>query len=283
MTSPDRYIPGVPCWADTNQPDPKAAAEFYSGLFGWKTENVMPADAPSEYLIGRLAGGDVAAVTGFPEGAPKIPVWNTYIWVDSADETAEKVRAAGGSVPMDPWDVPGAGRMAVMLDPEGAHFMAWEPGEHRGSAVVNEPGSVNFNTLSSRDLAGAKKFYGAVFGWETLELGPGMTFWTLPDYGKHLDLLNPGTLERFAEFGPQGFENVVACLTQISDDDRETRSNWGITFAVADADETVAKVTDLGGTVLAPAIDAPWVRFAVVADPAGAVFTASQFKPENAA
>lgn len=282
MTSPDRYIAGVPCWADTNQPDPKAGAAFYSGLFGWETEDVMPAGAPREYLIGRLPGGDVAAVTGFPEAAPKIPIWNTYIWVESADDTAEKVRAAGGTVPMDPWDVPGQGRMAVCLDREGAHFMVWEPREHRGAAVVNEPGSVNFNNLHTRDIESAKEFYGAVFGWETLELGPGIVFWTLPDYGKHLEFLNPGTLERFAEFGPAGFENVVAALIPISDDDRESRPNWGITFAVADADATVAKAVELGGTVLIPAFEAPWVRMAVLADPAGAVFTASQFKPENA-
>ena len=30
----DGYPAGVPCWIDTTQPDPQAAAEFYRGLLG---------------------------------------------------------------------------------------------------------------------------------------------------------------------------------------------------------------------------------------------------------
>ena len=63
MAELDRYIPGVPCWIDTTQPDPDAAAEFYAGLFGWELEETMPADAPGNYLQARLNGGLVAAVS----------------------------------------------------------------------------------------------------------------------------------------------------------------------------------------------------------------------------
>ena len=42
MSERDGYIPGVPCWIDTNQPDPDAAVRFYGGLFGWEFEKVMP-------------------------------------------------------------------------------------------------------------------------------------------------------------------------------------------------------------------------------------------------
>jgi len=44
MPERDGYIPGVPCWVDTSQPDPEAAVDFYSGLFGWEFENVVPSD-----------------------------------------------------------------------------------------------------------------------------------------------------------------------------------------------------------------------------------------------
>ena len=98
MPEPDRYIPGVPCWVDTSQPDPDAAADFYSGLFGWEFEDVMPAGAPGRYLAARLGGEDVAAVGSIPDGAPGFATWNTYIWVDSADETAAKIEAAGGAI-----------------------------------------------------------------------------------------------------------------------------------------------------------------------------------------
>jgi predicted enzyme related to lactoylglutathione lyase len=96
MPERDGYIPGVPCWIDTSQPDPEGALAFYSGLFGWDFEDVMPDGADGRYFIGRIRGGDVAAVGSIPAGAPQQAMWNTYIWVDSADETASKgaMRAA---------------------------------------------------------------------------------------------------------------------------------------------------------------------------------------------
>ena len=127
MSEQDRYIPGVPCWVDTTQPDPEAAAAFYGGLFGWEFEDVMPPGSPGKYLIARLRGGDVAGVGSQPEGAPPSAAWNTYVWVENADETAAKVRAAGGTVLAEPFDVGDAGRMAVFADPEGAAFCVWQP------------------------------------------------------------------------------------------------------------------------------------------------------------
>lgn len=281
MNNLDRYIPGVPCWADTNQPDPEGAAKFYGELFGWTVESAMPPEAPGKYLIGRIRGGDVAAIASYPEEAPQVPSWNTYIWVEDADETAAKVKDAGGTVLVAPDEVPGQGRMAVFADREGAHFMVWEPAAHRGSAVVNEPGSVNFNDLYSRDPQAAKEFYGAVFGWGALELGPGGFMWTLPGYGEHLDKLHPGNTESQEDMGaPAGFENAVATLVEITDPD--TKPHWGITFAVADADATAAKAVELGGTVVMEPTEGPWVRMSVLKDPGGAVFSANQFKPENA-
>ena len=134
MPERDGYIPGVPCWIDTSQPDPKAAVDFYGALFGWEFEDVMPPDAPGEYFTARIRGLDVAAVGSIPEGAPQMATWNTYIWVDSADDTAAKVKEAGGSVVMEPFDVMAAGRMAVFTDPEGAVFFVWEAEGAQGLA-----------------------------------------------------------------------------------------------------------------------------------------------------
>src|ERR1700733_10191342 len=105
MLERDGYLPGVPCWVDTRQADPEAAVAFYSGLFGWEFEDVMPPGSAARYFIGRLRGGDVAAVGSQPQGQPPTAAWNTYIWVDSADEIVPKVIAAGGRVVMDPFDV----------------------------------------------------------------------------------------------------------------------------------------------------------------------------------
>ena len=282
MPERDRYIPGVPCWIDTNQPDPEAAAAFYSGLFDWKVEDVMPPGSEVKYFIARIRGGDVAGIGPIPQGTPPAAAWNTYIWVDSADETAAKVTAAGGTVLMEPGDVMEAGRTAVFRDPEGAVFCVWQPKQHRGAAIVNEAGSLNFNNLNTRDAESAKTFYGSVFGWRTLPMGSGAEAWTLPGYGDHLELLNPGTRERMVAMGaPEGFEDVVATLTPLLADHSDVPPHWSVTFATDDADATARKASELGGQVVAPPFDAPWVRTTIIADPQGATFIASQFVPEN--
>jgi predicted enzyme related to lactoylglutathione lyase len=296
MPERDGYIPGVPCWVDASEPDPEAAVDFYGGLFGWQFEDVMPPNSEGKYFVARcettgwslfdmsgdLRSGDVAAVGSIPEAAPPTAMWNTYFWVASADEAASKIRDAGGVVVVEPFDFMDACRMAVFTDPQGAAFCVWEAKEHRGARVVNDPGSLNFNGLNTREVEGAKRFYGSVFGWQTLALDGGVEMWTLPGYGDYLERYHPDLRKRWAEAGaPEGFEDVVATINPIADDQPNTPAHWGVTFAVDDADATAAKATELGGKVIVPPFDAPWVRMAVIADPQGATFIASKFVPEN--
>jgi uncharacterized protein len=281
MPERDGYIPGVPCWVDTSQPDPEAALDFYSGLFGWEFENVMPPESQGKYFTARLRGGDAAAVGSIPEGMPPMATWNTYIWVESADETASKVRGAGGGVVMEPFDITGSGRMAVFTDPEGAAFCVWQAAEHRGAKIVNEHGSLNFNGLHTRDAEGAKSFYRSVFGWTSLALDAG-EMWTLPGYGDHLERDTPGLREQIAEMGgPPGFEDVVASINPIPADQTDTPAHWSVTFAVDDAQAAAERATELGGTTIVPPFDAPWTRLTVLKDPGGATFIAGQYVPEN--
>jgi uncharacterized protein len=282
MLERDGYMPGVPCWVDTTQPDPEAALSFYGGLFGWEFDDVMPPGSRGKYFTGRLHGGDVAAVGSQPEGSPPTAAWNTYIWVESADEAASKVLDAGGRVVIEPFDVMEAGRMALFTDPEGAAFCVWQANEHKGAQVVNEPGSLNFNGLNTRDAEGAKSFYGSVFGWQPLGLDGGAQMWRLPGYGDFLEQRDPGLRKRLSEDGaPEGFEDVVALLNPIADDQPDAPAHWSVTFAVEDADATAEKAAELGGKVLVPPFDAPWVRMTAIADPQGATFTASKYAPEN--
>jgi hypothetical protein len=267
---------------DTSQPDPEAAVDFYRGLFGWEFEDAMPPGSEGRYFTARLRGGDVAAVGSIPEGAPPMAMWNTYIWVDSADDAASKVRDAGGGVLMEPFDVMDAGRMAVVTDREGAAFCVWQAKQNKGAQIVNEPGSLSFNGLGTRDIEAAKSFYGSVFGWSTLDVGGGAEMWTLPGYGDHLERDNPDLRKQLAETGgPPGFEDVVASINPLSDDQPDTPAHWSVTFAVEDADATAARATELGGTLVVPPLDAPWVRMTIINDPQGATLIASQFVPEN--
>src|SRR5215212_2925132 len=132
MSERDGYEPGVPCWVDTWQDDAQAASAFYAGVFGWEVD-----DGP-DYSMARLRGRDVA---GFGSPAPeRMPAqWTTYVWVDSADESAANARAAGGSVAAEPFDALDGGRIAIVADPAGATLGVWQLGEHRGAQLVNEP------------------------------------------------------------------------------------------------------------------------------------------------
>ena len=283
MAERDGYIPGVPCWIDTSQPDPDAAVKFYEGLFGWACEDVMPLDSPGgKYFMAQLRGGDVAAISSVGDGAPPVATWNTYIWVDSADETAAKVKDAGGKVLMEPFDVMEAGRMAGFVDPEGAVLFVWEANQHKGARVVNEHGALNFNNLETHDAATATAFYGAVFGWRTLSLDGGFQAWTLPGYGDYLERGNPGLRKGMEEMGVTSeFADVVATVSPITEGQGDVAARWSVTFAVDNADASARKAGELGGKVLAGPFDAPWVRMAVIADPQGATFIASQFAAEN--
>jgi predicted enzyme related to lactoylglutathione lyase len=281
---------------DASEPDEEAAVEFYRALFGWEFADVMAPTSDGKYLIARcetrgwslfdrsgaVRRGDVAALGSPGEGAPPRPMWNTYIWVDSADETASRVRDAGGAVVVEPFDFMDASRIAVFTDRDGAAFRVWEAKQHRGARLVNDPGSVNFNGLNTRDIEGARSFYGSVFGWQTLAIGGGLEMWTLRGYGEYLEGYHPDLCEQWTEAGaPEGFEDVVATVNPIADDQPDTPSHWSVTFASADSDATAAKASDLGGDVIVPPFDAPWVRMTVLADPQGATFIASTFTPEN--
>ncbi|MGE5617517.1 MAG: VOC family protein [Candidatus Woesearchaeota archaeon] len=281
MPERDGYIPGVPCWVDSSQPDPEAAVSFYSRLFGWEFEDVMPPGSDGSYFIARIRGGDVAAVTAPPQAAPSTAMWNTYISAEHADDTARKVLDAGGEVLVSPFDVMEAGRMAVLADPEGAIFCAWEARRHRGAQIVNEHGAVNFNGLNTRDVAAARRFYGAVFGWETLTLDSGFEMWTLPGYGDELEREQPGRRAQTVSFGvPAEFLDVVANISPIAAD-RAVPPHWDVTFGVDDTDEIAERAKALGGTVVVAPVDVPWARMTVITDPQGATFIANQFVPEN--
>ena len=110
--------------------------------------------------------------------------------------------------------------------------------------------------------------------------GPSM--WALRGYGDLLEERNPGTRKGMAEMGaPERFEDVVASVNPIPDDQPDVRAHWGVTFAVDDADAIAARAAELGGRVVVPPFDAPWVRMTIISDPQGATFTASKFVPDN--
>ncbi len=241
------YAHGTPCWVDVTSPELDKTIEFYKGLFGWEAEK-DPRPEAGGYTMFTLDDKFVAA--GSPpqqEGMPSY--WTTYIASDDADDTAAKIRDAGGTVFMDPFDVFDSGRMTVAQDPTGATFGVWQANGHIGAQLANEPGTQLWNQCHTPDPARATEFYVAVFGYEVdeIDMGGEQPFRVLKVNGRGIG----GVREPVAGEPP----------------------SWSVTFAVADADETAARAKELGGTVLMEPFDLPEIgRLAVVQDPAGAVF-----------
>ena len=250
------YSTGQPTWADVTVPDVAAAAEFYSQLFGWEAEQ-DPRPEAGGYTMLRRNGKAVAAASPPPPGQEGMPPhWNVYLAADDVDSLAERVREAGGSVLMEPFDVLDAGRMTVASDPAGAFFGLWQAGGHAGSELRGEPGTMNWAEVQTRDRDAALPFYEQVFGYETetMPMGPGGGYVLLKVDGE-----------------------PAAGLIEIEPEWGEIPSNWSVVFEVESCDGAVGRTQELGGSVVFEPGDIEGIgRFAVLADPWGAVFQVIQ-------
>lgn len=250
MTTRDTpWAPGTPCWVDLMTTDQAAAREFYGALFGWEIE--VGGEETGHYGMASLAGRNVAGIGGMM-GMEHPPVWSTYLATADVDATCSAVVGAGGTVVSVPMDVMEFGRMAFVQAPGGGVTGLWQAGTHHGFGRANEPGSVTWNEFVTRDFAGAKTFFADVCGYAYADMsGDGFDYAMLEVDGETvggIGSLPPGTPEHVPP-------------------------HWRVYFAVDDCDASVAKVTDLGGTVLRPPMDMPYGRWADVADPQGAMFS----------
>jgi uncharacterized protein len=251
MSERTAYDPGEFCWVDLASPDVDSAATFYAELLGWDRERYEP--DPQGYWYFRRGGKQVAGLETFRmEG--QVPAWLGYVSVDDLAASTTKVREAGGTVLVEPLDVPGeAGSMAVCQDTEGAVFALWQPGAFKGAQLVNEPGCWTWNNLMTRDVAAARDFYGRVFGWEATQ-SPGA-----PDYIWNWQV--------DGQRWPEGLGGLMRIGTDMPAD---LPPHWQVYFVVENMDEAVEKNTAGGGSLMFGPIDTPVARMAVTLDPQGA-------------
>ncbi len=244
MVEKSGYAPGTPSWADVTCPDIDGGVRFYRELFGWEIEKGEP--EYGSYSIAYLRGKRVAAVSP-AQGGEASPTWNTYFATDDADATAKAAVDAGATLLMEPTDVGTQGRMCFALDPTGATFGVWQAGEHTGAQLVNEPGTMAWNELSTPDRPRSNEFYATVFGYTYDQVGEGQGF-------------------GYTVMKVDG--NSVGGQCEGAD----APSHWRVYFDVTDADATAARARELGGSVVSEPQDAPYGRWAQLADPFGARF-----------
>jgi predicted enzyme related to lactoylglutathione lyase len=113
-----------PCsltWNELMTPDIDAAKSFYGALLGWKPETMnMGGDGPP-YTVWMLGDGGIGGAMPPPmDGMPAF--WGVYFAVADCDATVTKAQELGAQVLNGPMDVPEVGRMAALMDPQGAAF-----------------------------------------------------------------------------------------------------------------------------------------------------------------
>lgn len=246
---------GAPSWFELGTTDQAAAEAFYTGLFGWSVRRVPLPDG-SHYTLFARGEHEVGACYGLmPEqGAAGVPShWGVYFKVADCDAAVARVRAGGGGVFCEPFEVMEHLRMATVADPEGAAFSLQQPRAHPGVGVWGEPDTVFWVELACRDLARAEAFYREVFDWRSEPFQGG------PSPYRVLSVA-----EREAGFGG---------LLQMDPDWGALPAHWSIYLHVVDVDACAARAQALGGKVSVPAFDVSGVgRIARIDDPSGAGF-----------
>ncbi len=249
MPTRDTAVIGAPCWVDLMTSDTEGSRAFYCQLFGWTAEE--PAEEFGGYFNFTKDGVRIAGCMASQR--PEMPdVWSVYLASDDARKTVEATVEHAGQVLLDAMDVADLGTMAVVSDPGGASIGVWRPGLHQGFGILNEPGAPSWFELHTRDYQAAVSFYRNVFGWDTHVLADTAEFryTTL----KHGEGWLAGIMDT-SGFLPEGVP-----------------AHWSVYFGVEDTDAALARIVELGGSIVTAAQDTPYGRLATAADPTGAQF-----------
>jgi predicted enzyme related to lactoylglutathione lyase len=239
---------GTPNWLDLGVPDLERAKAFYGTVLGWEFQDY--GEEAGHYHACLLRGEPVAGIMQNPDDAPSEYWWQTYFATDDVDGTVKRVTDAGGTVVAAPDDVMDQGRMAILKDPNGAQFGLWQGRAHIGTRIKGEPGAMAWSELATTDSKAALEFYGAVFGYVQDRM-PGDLDYTALKLTSAAD--DPG---------------IGGVMSEPGSD----LNLWLTYFLVENADESVSKVRDAGGSVVVEPEDTPYGRLATVDDPFGARF-----------
>ncbi len=253
------HPPGTCCWVELGTTDSQAAKRFYEPLFGWASEE-SPIGPGETYTIVRRHGLDVGGLYSLrpDQRARGVPAhWMVYLAVADVDAATPRLAALGGTVVAGPFDVGASGRMTIASDPEGAIFSLWQAGQHAGSAIEGEDGSVCWTELATHDAKRALAFYGSFFGWTFDERSAPVPY----------------------HFAHQGGHMVAGIFPLEGAPMANVAAHWMVYFQVAACDERAAWVAANDGRIVVPPTDVPgWGRFAVLQDPQGAMFSVVEIR-----
>lgn len=248
-------------WYELMTTDPDVATTFYGAVTGWRISapDAQSSNGMDYRMIGRADGGQAGGVMKItPDMGKMPPAWMAYLGVADVDASVAAIEADGGSVRMPPTDIPHVGRIAMVADPQGVPFYVMTPMPPAGapnapSDVFSrmKPQHVNWNELTSPDLAASKAFYAKHFGFEfneKMDMGPMGDYCFIDHHGVRLGAMMQSQ-------GPQ------------------QPAGWLFYIGVPSASAAKAAVEANGGTVMMGPHQVPGGEWIVVAtDPAGAAF-----------
>jgi predicted enzyme related to lactoylglutathione lyase len=239
------------CFAELHTADVEGAKRFYGDLLGWKAVD-SPVDG---YTLFQLDGKDVAGLRRVEQSTSR---WIPFLSVASADSTSAKALQLGAAVMRPAADTRDLARTAVLRDPAGGMLGLWEARGHAGAALLDEPGSLWWSELLTRDVAVAKTFYSNLLGWRAID--------TLK-YGIRYSVFKLG-------------DESLAGLLPIGADWGAVSPYWQILFAVDNCDARVDRAKKAGGSLVFGPNDVPNAgRAAIVSDPRDAVLVLMQPLP----
>jgi uncharacterized protein len=250
-------------WHELMTPDPKAALSFYTRIVGWKPQ---PWDKDPSYTMLLAESGPVGGVMALPPdlkamGVP--PHWLSYIETPNLDATLAAAQKLGAQVLRPAAPIPEVGRFAVVKDPQGAVFVAFEPSIEMEVNDPPKPGEFSWHELITTDHQAALRFYQELFGWEKRQA---------MDVG--------GPVGIYQLFGWNG-KDMGGIYTKPAD--MPAPPNWLPYAMVRDTPTASKDVTAAGGQVIVGPMEVPGGDLIIVGqDPQGAAFALLSVAPAPA-
>ena len=241
-------------WNQLNTSDLDKAEAFYTKLFGWESKRAtakgMVAWGP--FSVVKNAGQEIATIMQMPAGAESQSHWLSYVWVQDIKASFARMQELGGKAFVPPRVIP-EGSFAVFADPGGALLAMFEqaPPVNASKPAATGPGTFCWFECTTRLDEACIAFYTELFGWTTssMDMGPAGTYTLFHNRGEQVAGLMPMT-------GPEWPADMPA--------------HWMPYVAVANVDETFARVEACGGQGCVPPTDIPTIgRFAVIEDGSG--------------
>ncbi len=250
-------------WYELMTTDMKAAGDFYKSVVGWSTQaSPMPG---MDYTLFMSGESMAAGLMNQPEESRKMgapPSWMGYVGVKDVATATAKAKRLGGTVYVEPRDIPGMGRFSVVADPQMAVFAMFQAVPARDPPPApppGTPGQIGWHELYASDWEKAFDFYSDMFGWKK---------------DQAVDISPMGTYQLFA-LGSGG-----PAIGGMWNKPKEIPATFWLYYFNVDAiDAAAERVKSAGGKITNGPMEVPGGSFIVQCqDPQGAMFALSAIR-----